>query len=688
MESWINERSRLYWYDQYALNEQDSAFARYDPDRIAEEMASTGADIVALYATNQFGIAYYPSRIWPQHPGLKGRDYFGEVLARLREHGIKVIAYTNWLDSKHAGWNMIPMGAEDGPASREQPLASWAQPAEPDGRIQALAGGGWLCPCFNSPQRQQVVDIAREICERYHPDMFHLDMLMNHHVCVCKYCRPTLEKICGGAGITQEAVTTNWREYVDWRCESASSIISEVSAVVRENGVMTAHNAFTPLSVPAMLGLDETWLDAIDIYLSECFDAFLSPSSDLNATSVNIRLHRALGKPSWILRTSTPLHFGHWPITKAQWLVYASACKANGAKAFGPCGIGAYPDTTSAKRLLGNVKAGFDFYMADADLDEDATPDAKVALVFSWATRKYYGAGAHDNWLKEFMGWARLLIEEHIPYEIVAAERVTSAKDLAGYQLLALPNTANLGDTFCAAVRDYVRGGGSITATAETSLYDEKGKRRGDFALSDLFGATCEGGSERNFAIERPAEPEPACGVLQNIEPTGKVTARFRGVDPAGSVGGGRDPLPQAEAEGALVVENSFGNGRAQYIAFDVGRYYDTYGDAHIGEWMAELIGGVLPVRQFVLKAPRTVEANVWRQEQFDRTIVHLANRTVPWTMPTDPLHELELEMPLPCPDPKVACRGANIVYRIDGGKLVVSIGKLEAYAAITIEPS
>ena len=32
---WLNQRQRIYWYDQYALNDQETAFANYDPDRIA-----------------------------------------------------------------------------------------------------------------------------------------------------------------------------------------------------------------------------------------------------------------------------------------------------------------------------------------------------------------------------------------------------------------------------------------------------------------------------------------------------------------------------------------------------------------------------------------------------------------------------------------------------------------------------
>jgi hypothetical protein len=101
---WLQCRSRIYWYDRYSLNEQDSAFSRYDPDRIAEELAGTGADIIVIYAANRFSIAYYPSKILPQHPSLNGRDHVGDLVSILRERGKKIVCYINWLESRRPDW--------------------------------------------------------------------------------------------------------------------------------------------------------------------------------------------------------------------------------------------------------------------------------------------------------------------------------------------------------------------------------------------------------------------------------------------------------------------------------------------------------------------------------------------------------------------------------------------------------
>src|SRR5207302_1924734 len=53
---------------------------------------------------------------------------------------------------------------------------------------------------------------------------------------------------------------------------------------------------------------------------------------------------------------------------------------------------------------------------------------------------------------------------------------------LSRYRALLIPNAAYLSDQHCRQIRDYVRGGGSLLATFETSLYSEWGDRLADFA--------------------------------------------------------------------------------------------------------------------------------------------------------------------------------------------------------------
>jgi hypothetical protein len=84
----------------------------------------------------------------------------------------------------------------------------------------------------------------------------------------------------------------------------------------------------------------------------------------------------------------------------------------------------------------------------------------------------------------------------------------------------------------------------------------------------------------------------------------------------------------------------------------------------------------------------------LWEQEQHGRTIVHLANRTVPWTLPTDerqiteivPLHDVRLVIRGRWRNPKVTGRGAGVSWRTEEDRLAVTVDKINAYAAVVVE--
>ena len=115
-------------------------------------------------------------------------------------------------------------------------------------------------------------------------------------------------------------------------------------------------------------------------------------------------------------------------------------------------------------------------------------PIARMAMVYSQQTAQFYGGDkAHQKVEDHTLGFYQALIEARIPFEMVH-DRLMDEDHLAPYKTLILPNIAALSDQQCQQIRDFVRKGGSIVATYETSLYNEMGERRENFGLSDLFG--------------------------------------------------------------------------------------------------------------------------------------------------------------------------------------------------------
>ena len=118
---------------------------------------------------------------------------------------------------------------------------------------------------------------------------------------------------------------------------------------------------------------------------------------------------------------------------------------------------------------------------------------ARVGLVYSQQTATFYGGPqAHAKVEDHTLGFYQALIEARIPFDMVH-DRMLDGSQISRFKTLVLPNIAALSDAQCQQLRDYVAQGGSIVATHETSLYDEWGKRRADFGLASLFGASFDG---------------------------------------------------------------------------------------------------------------------------------------------------------------------------------------------------
>ena len=107
--------------------------------------------------------------------------------------------------------------------------------------------------------------------------------------------------------------------------------------------------------------------------------------------------------------------------------------------------------------------------------------------------RTYYGGEqAHAKVEDHALGFYQALVEARIPFDMVH-DRLLDAEHLSRYRTLILPNIAALSTEQCRQLTDFVRGGGNLVATHETSLYDEWGVRRSDFGLASLFGASFAG---------------------------------------------------------------------------------------------------------------------------------------------------------------------------------------------------
>src|SRR5262249_23075089 len=124
---------------------------------------------------------------------------------------------------------------------------------------------------------------------------------------------------------------------------------------------------------------------------------------------------------------------------------------------------------------------------------------ARVAIVYSQQTATFYGGEQARAKVEDHsLGFYQALVEARGPFDMVH-DRLLGAEHLKPFRTLILPNIAALSEQQCKQLIAFVEGGGNLIATHETSLYDEWGKRRGDFGLASLFGASFAGRVESDI---------------------------------------------------------------------------------------------------------------------------------------------------------------------------------------------
>src|SRR5262249_52366935 len=148
-----------------------------------------------------------------------------------------------------------------------------------------------------------------------------------------------------------------------------------------------------------------------------------------------------------------------------------------------------FSGTLHDERWLDRVERLYAWHHGAERYLRNERPLARVGLVYSQQTATYYGGDRARQRVEDHtLGCYHALVEARVPFEMVH-DRLLDPEHVGQFRLLILPNIACLSDRQCDQLRAFVRGGGSLVATHETSLYDERGERRGDFGLGDLFGA-------------------------------------------------------------------------------------------------------------------------------------------------------------------------------------------------------
>jgi hypothetical protein len=312
------------------------------------------------------------------------------------------------------------------------------------------------------------------------------------------------------------------------------------------------------------------------------------------------------------------------------------------------------------KRWLPVVEEFYNWHYRNERYLRNEKSLAEVAIVYSQQSAAYYGRTVEDHAL----GYYQALIEARVPFDMVH-DLLLDEDHLARYRTLILPNIAALSERQCRQLTEYVRGGGSLIATYETSLYDEWGARRKDFGLAELFGASYEGKVDKDLhnSYLNIEKPNPLTRGLENatriINGVNWVHVRATAplaANPITLVPSYPDlPMeavftlvPHTDTPGVYARE--FGKGRVVYFPFDVDRtFWEVLAPDH-GLLLKNAVEWAHRVEQPLrVTGKGMLDVSLWQQK--GSITAHLVNLTNPMMM-KGPVREL-----IPSPAQKVRIR-------------------------------
>jgi hypothetical protein len=314
----------------------------------------------------------------------------------------------------------------------------------------------------------------------------------------------------------------------------------------------------------------------------------------------------------------------------------------------------------------------------------DRTPVATAGVIWSQENIDFYGRD-HDEErvMLPYWGIIQALIQARIPYIPVHADHI--AREAKGLSMLILPAMGALSDSQCEAIRRFVEQGGGLFASGASSLYDEWGVRRADFALADLFrshalgeqsgstvaaahsweeyekhtylrihpsqqrqvygpqtGSKFQNTGDRHPVLRGFAETDilPFGGQLERIRVEDGVVVPLTYIPPfpiyPPEFAWMREP---DSGEPVLVLRDMADGGRVAYLAADLDRCFARDNLPDHGDLLANIVRWAAQDRlPFQVEGPGLLDCQLYRQEE--RLILHLVNLTNAGTW-RSPVHEL-----------------------------------------------
>ena len=488
--SWTDKPMR---WAQLTLVEDDPG--HYDHKFWLDYFKRTHSDAACLSAGGC--VAYYPTKIPFHHRSqwLGDTDPFGELVRGCRDLGMVVIARTD----PHATYDDVHDAHPDWIAvdAEGKKRRHWASPEM------------WVTCALGPYNFEFMTEVKKEIMSRYRVDGIFINRWDGSGLCFCEHCQKNFRAAYGmDLPRTNDPRDPARRNYILWHQQRLFDLWQLWDREVRKinpNSCVIPNTGGGALSSLDMKKIGE--LAGTLIADRQARRGVTAPwANGKNGKEFRSTMGDKPIVGIFSVGLEEPYRWKDSVQSDAEIRIWALDGIANGLRPWFTKFSGAIHDP----RWLKVVEDIYRWHHRAERYLRNERPLARVAMVYSQQTAWFYGGDRAGAKVEDHaLGMYQALVEARIPFEM-AHDGLLDAKHVDQFKTLILPNIAALSDEQCQQLRDYVKRGGSIVATHETSLYDEWGVKRKNFGLADLFGVTFKGrieGPMRNSYLRLEKDP-------------------------------------------------------------------------------------------------------------------------------------------------------------------------------------
>ncbi|WP_020621191.1 alpha-amylase family protein [Paenibacillus daejeonensis] len=701
---WYQKQLRIL---QTVLREPD--VVGYDAESVASYLEDIHANCIVINAGGVVDFFRHELETANPNPFMKEEDILRDLTAACHRRGIKVIARVDYRGVDKRIYDLYPdwftVDAEG------QPVQWAASPKNPNPLYAA---------CYLSHYRNgHAFRMAKLLLERYDLDGIWENSPFQLGACYCHTCRKQYRQDKDkDIPVGGEFSDTRYEEYREWKAESLNRHFGEFREVVKAFGEEKIYCA-------EIFGLfyNQYASTSSDLYqVKDDFDFLVTPlftanHQPLSAPAMLTKFLRAL-EPEKVpimlfghLGTNNELRYISSPAAETRiWLWQAVSA---GGSLWNSLFNGMHPGVTFDRRNAYLCKDVYAYMEEQEALLHGQTPMADVAIYYSRTSNNRFGSGDRekDAYITHLMGMEQVLIRNKLQYRFLLDLHLTE-EALREVRCLVIPNGACLSDPELELIRTYVREGGQVLVTHETSLYDEHGREREDLGLGDVLGVTYKGlrkeASHYGYQMVRASHP-----LTKGFEDTQLLANWGTNLLVQPLEGGGADTpisyvpqiFPQSperawpkqfETEFPTCVDHRYGEGRAIYYPYGVDKQVWSHGHADFSAILGNAFDALLGERRLVRSdAPGSV------QLMLNRTaggyLLHVVNTTAAPVRPVHevvPVQDIVIELELSCDkverfQPLREDGGATLEQTEplpDGGlKLTIRLAHLSEYCGVYV---